>query len=136
MTEIECHCGAVRVELSGEPRVQFFCHCDDCQAMHGAAYIPVAMYPAEAVKVTRGTPRVWSLKATARTTCPECGTRMFAEVPQAGARCVSGFLLPPSIFRPAFHMQCRFAVRPVRDDLPHFAGFPAAFGGSNETMDW
>jgi len=33
-------------------------------------------------------------------------------------------------------MQCQFAVLPVTDALPHFRGLPAAFGGSNETMDW
>lgn len=136
MTEIECRCGTVRVELSGEPIAQFFCHCDDCQAVHGAAYIPVAMYPADAVKVTRGRPSVWRLRETPRTTCPACGTRIFAEVSQIGVRGVSGLLLPKGAFRPAFHIQCQFAVRPVKDDLPHFKAFPARFGGSDETVDW
>jgi hypothetical protein len=136
MIEIQCRCGAVRVELRGEPIAQFFCHCDDCQAVHGAAYIPVAMYPANAVKVTGGTPFVWTLRATPRTTCRECGTRVFAEVPPIRVRTVSGFLLPRGMFQPAFHMQCVFAVRPVKDDLPHFKAFPARFGGSDETVDW
>jgi hypothetical protein len=33
-------------------------------------------------------------------------------------------------------VNCRFAVRPVVDDLPHFASMPAAFGGSDEEVDW
>ncbi len=136
MIEIKCHCGAVRVEISGAPKAQFFCHCDDCQAVHGAAYIPVAMYSADRVKVTRGSPRAWQLRVTPRTTCPECGTRMFAEVPAIGVRGVNGFLLPKGTFEPTFHMQCQFAVRPVKDDLPHFKSFPAEFGGSNEMVDW
>ncbi len=37
---IQCRCGAVELELASEPIVQFFCHCDDCQAVHGAAYAP------------------------------------------------------------------------------------------------
>jgi len=37
MTEIQCRCGAVWIELTAEPIAQFFCHCDDCQAVHGAA---------------------------------------------------------------------------------------------------
>ena len=36
MTKIQCRCGAVEVEISVGPIVQFFCHCDDCQAVHGA----------------------------------------------------------------------------------------------------
>src|SRR5258708_8631266 len=130
MTEIQCHCGAVRVELTGEPIAQFFCHCDDCQAVHGAAYIPVAMYRVDAVKVMRGRPNAWKLRTTPRMTCPECGTRIFADVPQIAVRGVSAFLLPKGEFRPAFHIQCQFAVRPVKDDLPHFKSLPAQFGGS------
>jgi len=48
----------------------------------------------------------------------------------AGAR-VSGYLLPRanSIH---FHMNCQFAVHPVRDALPHYKGRPARFCGSEE----
>jgi len=31
---IGCRCGAVEIEISGEPLVQMYCHCDDCQAVH------------------------------------------------------------------------------------------------------
>ena len=41
---IECRCGSVAVELSGAPVAQFYCHCADCQAVHGAAFVPVALY--------------------------------------------------------------------------------------------
>jgi hypothetical protein len=136
MTEIQCRCGATHVELTGEPIAQFFCHCDDCQAVHGAAYVPVSMYPAAAVKVTRGEPSAWQLRSMPRRTCPECGTRIFAEPPGLGICGVSGALLPQGTFNPTFHIQCQFAVRPVRDDLPHFRGLPPQFGGSNERVDW
>ncbi len=39
MTKVQCRCGAVEIEISAEPIVQFYCHCDDCQAVHGAAYV-------------------------------------------------------------------------------------------------
>jgi hypothetical protein len=45
-------------------------------------------------------------------------------------------LLPKGSFSPTFHIQCQHAVRPVRDDLPHFKGFPASFGGSDEKVTW
>ncbi len=134
--EIQCRCGAVHVELSGEPMAQFYCHCDDCQAVHGAAYIAVAMYPASAVKVTRGATNAWKLKTTPRTTCATCGTRMFAEVPGFGVRGVSASLLPAGQFKAAFHIQCQHAVLPVRDELPHFKGLPTKFGGSDARVEW
>lgn len=136
MTTIQCPCGAVKLELEGPAVAQFFCHCDDCQRVHGAAYVPVAMYPAERVKIVSGQPLRWKLTTNERATCGACGTRLFAEPAGIGMRGVMASLLPKGSFTPQFHMQCQHAVAPVSDDLPHFKGFPSAFGGSDETMTW
>jgi len=136
MTEIECRCGAVKLEIAGEPVVQFYCHCDDCQAVHGAAYVPESVYPAEAVRVVRGEPLTWRLKRNPRFTCGACGTRLFIEVAALGVRGVNGYLLPSGAFQPTFHMQCQHAVHPVKDDLPHYKARPPRFGGSDERVDW
>lgn len=136
MTTIQCNCGAVRLEFSGEPIAQAYCHCDDCQAAHGAAYVPVALFWLRDVRVVAGDPLLWKLKTTPRATCRECGTRLFAEPSGMGVRGVMALLLPKGMFKPAFHMQCQHALLPVKDSLPHFKGFPAAFGGSDEQMPW
>ena len=136
MMNINCRCGLVELAISDEPIAQFFCHCDDCQAAHGAAYVPISLYTAAAVRVTRGSPSTWALKITPRTTCRECGTRMFAEVPGYGVRGVSALLLPAKSFKALFHVQCQFAIVPVRDALPHFKSLPARFGGSDEVVEW
>jgi hypothetical protein len=94
-TLVQCRCGAVELELTGDPIVQFFCHCDDCQAVHGAAYVPESVYPADAVKVLRGSPGMWRLKRNPRATCIACSTRLFIDVPSLGLRGVNGYLLPP-----------------------------------------
>jgi hypothetical protein len=134
--QVKCRCGAVTLELEGEPLAQFFCHCDDCQALHGGAYAPESLYPAERVKLVEGTPSSWTLKKNPRHTCATCGTRLFIEVIAFGLRGVNGYLLPPGELTPSFHMHCRHAVRPIVDDLPHYAAMPARFGGSDETVDW
>jgi hypothetical protein len=134
--QIACRCGEVGLEIGAEPIVQFYCHCDDCQAMHGAAYVPESVYPAGAVTVVRGNPVSWTLRRNPRVACPTCATRLFIDVLALGVRGVNGCLLPPGAFVPTFHMQCRFAVRPVVDSLPHYAGRPARFGGADETVDW
>jgi hypothetical protein len=133
---LPCRCGAVELTVRGEPLVQMYCHCDDCQAVHGGAYVPESVYPASAVEVTRGTPSTWKLKRSPRFTCTTCGTRLFIEVLPLGLRGVNGYLLPAEEWKPTLHMQCQFAVRPVKDDLPHFKGRPARFAGSDETVDW
>jgi hypothetical protein len=135
---IQCQCGAVKVEVEGEPVAQFYCHCDDCQSVHGAGYIPVMMFPATAVKIVQGELGDWMRKVTPRRTCRACGVRMFAE-PLGGKMGVVGVLanlFPKGRFKPTFHCQCQHAMLPVRDGLPHYKGFPSMWGGSDEKVEW
>jgi hypothetical protein len=133
ITTVQCSCGAVELELTGKPTLQYYCHCDDCQAVHGKAF-PVSLYPAPAVSVLRGDTATFTLRTTPRTRCKHCGTYLFAKV--AGYGGVNAALLPEGMFHPEFHIQCRYAAVPIRDDLPHYQGIPARFGGSDELMQW
>jgi len=133
---VRCRCGAVEIEISDDPIAQFFCHCDDCQAVHGAAYAPESVYRASAVKVTRGEPSSWTLKRNPRLSCRECSTRLFIDVLNRGLRGVNGYLLARDSFQAQYHMQCQFAVRPIVDDLPHFKSRAPQFGGPGDTVDW
>lgn len=134
--QIQCLCGDVKIELSGEPMVQCYCHCDYCQTAHGAAYVPVAVFPADAVKVVAGSPFTYMMQRTPRATCPRCGSRLYQEPTGHGIRGVNAKLLPEGSFKPQFHQQCQHAVLPIVDGLPHFKGYPAAMGGSDELVDW
>ena len=136
MIKAQCRCGAIGLKIAGEPVVQLYCHCDDCQAAHGAAYVPAAIYPAHAVEVVRGKPTPMVVKATQRMCCADCGAYLFSEIATVGMRSVSGYLLPKGAFKPQFHVQCAHAVLPVVDDLPHYKGFPASFGGAEEFVGW
>jgi len=135
-TEISCLCGAVQVQLMGEPIAQFYCHCDDCQATSGGAYIGIAIYPLDAVTVTQGELITWTFRTFPRQRCALCGTHMLVEVTDIPAYGVKANLLPQGMFKPEFHIQCQYAVLPVKDNLPHYKAFPAQFGGSDETVDW
>jgi hypothetical protein len=135
MTEqvVSCPCGAARLTITADPVSQFYCHCADCRRIHGGGYAPEALYPARAVSVS-GETISFTLKTTARISCARCGARLYADLPQVKLKGVNGTLLPD--FSPAFHMHCREAVLPVRDDLPHYAKQPAAFGGEDKLVDW
>src|SRR5580700_4366153 len=130
-TTIECTCGSVAIYLTGQPILQYYCHCDDCQAVHGKAYA-VALFPATAVSVPHGETDVFTLRTTPRTKCKRCGTYLFAGVSSFSG--VNGELLPQGMFIPEFHIQCRYAATPIQDDLPHYRGRPARFRGSDELM--
>jgi membrane protease YdiL (CAAX protease family) len=135
ITTIQCSCGAVEMRLIGKPMMQYVCHCDDCQAVHGKAYA-CSLYPAAAVSVERGETDTFTLKTSPRTKCKRCGTYLFAEVPGYGVRGVNAAQFPEGMFSPEFHIQCRYATAPVEDNLPHYKGTPARFNGSDELMSW
>ena len=57
-------------------------------------------------------------------------------MPEGMIHGISAYLLAPETLKPKMHIMCKDALVPVIDDLPHFAGFPASFGGSDERVAW
>jgi len=133
---LSCQCGSVQLHLGSAPIAQFYCHCDDCRAATGGAFVPIALFSTDAVAVSGKDPVTWTHKTLPRSRCSTCGTFLFGEPPGLGVRGVSGFLLPADWFNPTFHSQCQYAVMPVKDELPHFKALPASFGGTGETVGW
>jgi hypothetical protein len=73
-----CHCGAICYEVTGEPIVHALCHCTDCRRHAGAPLVGWSMYPADALKVTKGTPKLYkSSEHGRRQFCADCGTGLF-----------------------------------------------------------
>ncbi len=73
-----CHCGAVRYDVAGETILHSLCHCTDCRRSSGAPVVGWTMFPREAVRFTRGTPKVYASSANGRRHfCADCGTGLF-----------------------------------------------------------
>lgn len=73
-----CHCGAIRYQIEGEAIVHALCHCSDCRRSAGAPMVGWTMYPATALKVTKGAPKIYkSSEHGRRHFCPDCGTGLF-----------------------------------------------------------
>jgi hypothetical protein len=73
-----CHCGAIRYQADGEALTHALCHCTDCRRHAGAPMVGWTMYPQGAIKVTKGTPKVYaSSEHGRRHFCPDCGTGLF-----------------------------------------------------------
>lgn len=73
-----CHCGAVRYEIDGDPVHKVLCHCTDCRRHAGAPMVGWAMFPAAAVKTTKGEPKVYESSETGRRHfCADCGTGLY-----------------------------------------------------------
>jgi hypothetical protein len=133
---IKCLCGACEVDISDEPVEQFYCHCDDCRAVFAGAYASISLHPVDSITLRSGPTATWVYKSMPRTFCTSCGTLLFGEVSSLGIRGINASLLPRVNFAPRFHQQCKFAELPVSDALPHYAGSPAMWGGSDEQVAW
>lgn len=78
-----CLCGAMRYETTGEPLRVTICHCRFCQRATGGPYMVEPIFAADALRVTKGEPTVYSLRSTGSGKmvhvhfCPACGTKLY-----------------------------------------------------------
>lgn len=130
MPEGQCHCGAIRYRIAGEPKHVSVCHCSDCRRHAGAPMVSWAGYPAEGLTVERGEAKVYaSSEHGRRHFCPECGTGLFYynEVALPGIVDIqTGTFDDPDALAPALHVQVaeRLAWLDGVDDLPKFDRYP------------
>ena len=59
-----CHCGAIRYEAEGDALTHALCHCTDCRRHAGAPMVGWTMYRHNAVKVTKGSPKIYEFLGT------------------------------------------------------------------------
>ncbi|KAJ2978866.1 hypothetical protein NUW58_g7358 [Xylaria curta] len=71
VTSASCLCGAVKLEIRGDPRMKNLCHCSSCQKFTGGIFGSFAAYAVEQVTFTESEPDV--LK-TYNDTTPESGS--------------------------------------------------------------
>ena len=104
-----CACGAIRYEVSAEPIVMFNCHCRDCRKTTGGPYTPVFYVPANAFKITKGSPKYYDTPSemvgeNQRGFCPECGSRLFGGKTEQGQGIAASSLDEPSLYKPQFEI--------------------------------
>lgn len=102
--EGSCLCGAVRIELSGEPDRVGICHCLDCRKKSGGIFTSWAIYPVSQVKVT-GRTASHVRNDYARHVCPVCASPLYET--QAGsdeAEVFLGVLDQPNRLTPTYEL--------------------------------
>ncbi len=134
-----CFCGAVRVEVSGEPAAMAYCHCQSCRSWSGSPVHASTIWPPDAVAVTAGVEHVATFHKTPqsishRQYCAKCGGHLLIRHPTLGVIDVLAATLPTLAFRPSVHVNYAETVLPMKDGLPKFRDFPAEFGGSGEQV--
>jgi hypothetical protein len=134
--EGQCLCGAVRVEVTGEPMGTGFCHCKTCRSWQAVPVQAFTLRKAEAVKVTQGEDLVGSYSKnglTHRQWCTACGGHLLQRHPEWGLVNVFAATIPAFTFVPEVHVNYASTV-PIKDGVPKLKDFPEELGGSGESI--
>jgi hypothetical protein len=132
-----CFCGAVEIEVSGQPNAMGYCHCRSCRSWSGGPVNAFSLWDPAAVKITKGADHVATYNKTDmsfRQFCSLCGGHLMADHPPLKMIDVFAATIPGLAFKPVVHVNYQETVLPMRDGLPKLKDFPSEFGGSGETM--
>ncbi len=132
-----CFCGAVEFEVSGDPQVMGFCHCNDCTIWAGAPINAFSLWPSDNVNVTKGAANIGSFAKTDnshRKFCKICGGHIFTDHPGLNLHDVYLNTVPELDHKPSLHVYYGEKTVSIKDGLPKFKDMPADFGGSGDTL--
>jgi hypothetical protein len=133
----ECFCGAVRIEVAGEPQGMGYCHCASCRSWSAAPVNAFTLWKPEAVRITQGAEKIGVFQKTPlsqRQYCRACGGHLLTNHPLLGLVDVYAATVPTLPFKAGLHINYAETVLPMRDGLPKFKDVPAEFGGSGEQI--
>ncbi|MFY9599367.1 MAG: GFA family protein [Pseudolabrys sp.] len=132
-----CFCGTVKLEVTGSPEAMGYCHCRSCRSWSGGPVNAFSLWKPEFVRITSGGKHVATYQKTPlslRQYCMRCGGHLMTNHPSLGLMSVFAATIPTLKFAPDIHLNYADTVLPVRDGLPKLKDFPAAMGGSGETI--
>ncbi len=132
-----CFCGAVELEISGEPEAMGYCHCRSCRSWSGGPVNAFTLWKPQAVRVAKGAEALRTYAQTpnsVRQYCDACGGHLMTDHPGFGLVDVFAATIPDLEFKPGVHVNYQETVLPIRDGLPKLKDFPQELGGSGEAV--
>jgi hypothetical protein len=132
-----CFCGAVQIEVEGDPEAMGYCHCRSCRSWSGGPVNAFSLWRPENVKVTAGKDHLKTYQKTElsqREYCDVCGGHLMTNHPPLGMIDVFTATIPTLKFQPGVHVNYAETVLPMKDGLPKLKDFPKEFGGSGEAV--
>ncbi len=132
-----CFCGAVEIEVTGEPAAMGYCHCRSCRHWSAGPVNAFTLWPPASVKVTKGENNIVTYNKTPvsyRKTCKLCGGHVMTDHPPLKLVDVYAAIIPDFQFKPGVHVNYGETVLPMKDGLPKFKDFPKDFGGTGDMV--
>jgi len=132
-----CFCGAVTIEVTGQPEAMGYCHCQSCRSWSGGPVNAFSLWKPAAVRVTGGEEHIATFHKTDlshRQYCTKCGGHLMTRHPPIDLVDVFAATIPGLKFKAGVHVNYAETVLPMKDGLPKLKDFPAELGGSGETV--
>lgn len=124
-----CACNAVAYEVSDEFVAAYSCHCSNCRAMTGSAFLPWGDIEQEKLTVTKGAESLLvdgDLDAAHAVRCRECFSLLYWTPRDGYVRVPYGTLVDEPALKPAGHMfvGSKASWHEILDDLPRHDEHP------------
>ena len=132
-----CFCGAVELQVQGEPEGMGYCHCSSCRSWSASPVNRFTLWKPQNVRVTKGAEYLGKFTknpTSHRQYCKRCGGHLMADHPQLGLVDVYAATIPTLKFAPGVHVNYSETVLPMKDGLPKLKDFPAEMGGSGDVV--
>lgn len=126
-----CSCNAVAYEVTDEFLVAYNCHCSNCRAMTGAAFLPWGEIEREKLTVTKGTDSLMPIgdaHAAHELRCGACLSLLYWTVGDGTRiRVPYGSLVDEPGLKPIAHMfvGSKAPWHEILDDLPQYDEYPS-----------
>ena len=132
-----CFCGAVELEVTGEPVAAGYCHCASCRSWSAGPINAFMLWKPESVKVTKGEAHIATFhksENSGRQWCTKCGGHLMTQHPQWSLIDVYAATIPGFPFKPGVHVNYQETVLRIQDGLPKLKDLPKEMGGSGEAV--
>lgn len=133
----KCFCGAVEVEVTGEPEGMGYCHCSSCRSWSAGPVNAFTLWKPENVRVTKGAEflgKYMKTENSERQFCTRCGGHIMTNHPKMNLVDVYAATIPEVDFIPGVHVNYSETVLRMKDGLPKLKDFPSELGGSGEAV--
>ena len=129
MPKGQCHCGAVRYEMTADTIHQALCHCSDCRRHSGAPMVAWGLVAKDQLRVEGETTEYASSENGRRHFCRSCGTALFYTNEQVFPDQIDvqiATLDDPGAIQPSAQIQTaeRISWMERAHELPQFERYP------------
>ena len=135
--EGSCFCGAVKLQVTGEPVAMGYCHCASCRSWSAGPVNAFSLWKPDSVTVTQGANQIGTFAktpASERKWCMRCGGHLMTAHPAWNLVDVYAATIPSFRFNPGVHVHYQETVLRMPDGLPKMKDIPAEMGGSGVTL--